>query len=153
MATQMTPPAAEAKQKFSLSVKYQKADGSWAVANGEKDFTLPENVGSIDVKYTANDGSSQKTETRKFERSVVANVEELLAAIQANPLAEIAARNYGYDLFHRNIIKAPIGTEMEGPGKTLLKMAENLIASRQKLGKSEITLERALEIVKATMED
>lgn len=152
MATQPIP-VVEKKPKFSLTVKWQSEDGTWNDATSERSFEVPDKYGEITVNYVSEDGKSSDDIKRTFERIRFHDAREVLAALGDNPMFVISALNYGADLYARGTIKGPIAAQMEGPGKTLRKMAEQFIASRRKLGKPELNadpelaLQRAIEIV------
>lgn len=147
-----TPTETKTKQTYTLAVEYESADGSYKTATVEKDFTPPDELTSITVKTFGADGTPDKEAERKFKRPVVQDQGQLLTLLDKNPWLVIAATNYGLDLFSRNVIKGPITTEIEGPGKAIAKLADQIFASRAKLGKP-ITKERALELARLTSEE
>jgi len=152
MATVTANPEVQTEKKpsFTLSVQYTKADGSWASATSEREFTIPEDRAKITVAYTDDQGK-QQTVDRLFDRLIVKSVDEALQLLNENPYLYMAATNYGLDLFYRNTVKGPIATEIEGPGKALAKLADQIMASRAKLGKV-ISKERAFELAKQMAE-
>lgn len=151
MATSTVTPT-ENKIKYNLSVNYVSADGSTKQAVSEREFSVPDKTAKITVNVVADDGKTNKTVERDFERIVVADQDGLLALLNENPYLVISAFNYGADLFARNTIKGPIATEVEGPGKALAKLAEQIMTSRAKLGKP-ITKERALQMAQLMSEE
>lgn len=154
MATSQATPV-EKKPKFALTVKWQSENGDWNEATSERSFEVPDQYGKISVTIVTEDGKGSTDVDRVFERVVFHNERDVVNMLQSNPLFVISALNYGSDLYCRGTIKGPIAAQVEGPGKTLRKMAEQFIASRRKLGKPELNadpelaLQRAIEIVTA----
>ena len=140
------------KQKFSMAVKWQSKDGSWKTAESERSFDVPEQMGEIKVSIVDDDGK-QSDVTRSFERVRVETQEDLLALMESNLLLALSAVNYGLDLYARGTIKGPVAAEVEGDGKAIAKLANQIMKSRAKVGKKPISLERAMELAKAQLED
>lgn len=141
-----TPTAeVETKNKYTMEVRYESQDGTFKTATSEREFNVPDKVATVTVSVIGDDGKTSKTEERKFERIVAPTKEEFLSLFEANPWFVMAAYHYGADLFARNVVKAPIATEVEGPGKAIAKLAEQILASRAKLGRP-IDKEKALEL-------
>jgi len=151
MATTTVQPS-ESKTLFNLSISYKNGAGETKTAKSEREFSIPEKDGEITVNFTDDDGKTQKTVKRSFERVILKDEADVLAMLQENPYLLISAANYGLDLYARTTIKGPIATEVEGPGKALAKMADQIMASRAKLGKP-ITKERALAMAKAMADE
>lgn len=139
-----------AKPKWTLSVEFKSQDGSWKTASSEREFSVPEYETEVSVNIV-DDNGNQETIKRKFRRILVSTKEELLQLLSENEYFVMAAFLYGADLLARNTVKGPIAAEVEGPGKMIKSQAEKLVANRAKLGKP-ISLERAIELVKATMD-
>lgn len=141
----------QTKPKFSFSVEYKSQDGSWKTATSEREFTIPEGITEVSVNIVGDDGKQEQVK-REFRRRVVESQDDLLALISENPYLALAAANYGLDLYARNTVKAPIATEVEGPGKLLKKSADQIFNARQKMGKP-VTMERAFELAKRSLEE
>ena len=146
-----TTPTVTEKPKFELTTEWLSQDGSWKTATSERNFDPPDEIGEIEVAVIGDDGKTSQGHKRSFKRLVVRNKADLLKLLQDNPLLAMQAANYGLDLYARSTIKGPIAGEVEGPGKAIKKLADQIFASRQKIGKP-ITLERALELA-ASMAD
>lgn len=141
-----TPTAeVEAKNKYTIEVRYESQDGTFKTAVSEREFNVPDKVGTVTVNVIGDNGKTGDPVERKFERIIAPTQEEFLALFESNPWFVMAAYHYGADLYARNVIKAPIATEVEGPGKAIAKLAEQIMASRQKLGRP-IDKEKALEL-------
>lgn len=140
------------KPKFELTIAWQRQNGEWTESTSERSFDLPEELAEIKVSVVSDDGKTTDDVTRNFKRRVIKNESEAFQLLKSEPLLAVSALNYALDLFARGTIKGPIASEVEGPGKAIKKMAEQLKKSREALGKP-ITLERALEIVAANMAD
>lgn len=150
----MTQPTVTEKEKYTLSVQYQSKDGSFKTAVVEKDFGLPEIDGDVTVNVVEDDGVTTRQVNRAFKRIVLESKEDVLDWLQDEDKtrALISAANYGLDLYARNAIKGPIASEEEGPGKVIAKLADQIMTSYQKLGKT-ITREKALEKAQRQMEE
>ena len=137
--------ATEAKTKFNLKVEYQDKTGNWVTAEGSREFALPDEEGKIEVTYVKPDGKEQGTEVRKFKRLVLRSREDVLEALgdENSTMALLYSHAYGSDLLYRSVIKVPIVAEVEGPGRVIAKLADDIIKSYRKLGKS-ISEEEAL---------
>ena len=140
------------KPKFDLTVEWENKDGLWLPATSERNFDVPDEIGSIKVTVVGDDGKSSADHERRFKRLVVKDERDSLNLLQSNKYLALASQNYGLDLFARGTIKGPIAAEVEGPGKTIRKLADQIFASRQKLGKP-ISQERALELAAAMSEE
>ena len=140
------------KPKFELTISWQHENGQWTEATSERSFDVPDELAEIKVSVVSDDGKTTSDVTRNFKRRVIKNESEAFQLLKSEPLLAVSALNYALDLFARGTIKGPIASEVEGPGKAIKKMAEQLKKSREALGKP-ITLERALEIVAANMQD
>lgn len=152
MATSPVTANQKANQ-YTVSVNYVSADGTWKTAKSEREFSQPETQGKITVKIVDDDGKTEKSVERGFDKTglVVTSAADLLSLLEKNPNFVLATFNYGADLICRNVIKAPIAAEVEGPGKAIQKMANQLFDSRAKIGKP-ISREKALKLAQMAHE-
>lgn len=146
--------AVEPKLKATFETSFLSNDGEYKTVVVEKNFDLPDAIGEVAVNIIEDDGKTNKQVKRKFRRFVVESVEDVMSLLQNPETARmlIMSANYGYDLYARNAVKAPIAAEEEGPGRLIAKEAERLMESRKKIGRP-ITLERAIELVRASFEE
>jgi len=143
-----TPTEKTDKQTFDVTVQYKSpVTGEWKETKATKKLFAPDEISTVAVNYTDNDGKSQSKDCEFRQIPGFETIESLLGLAQTNPAFVLSCARYGGDLYARNIAKAPQGLELEGPGKLYKKQAEQLMDSRAKQGKT-ITFERALEIVK-----
>ena len=143
-----TPTEKNDKQTFEVSVQYKSpVSGEWKEIKATKKLFSPDEVSTVAVSYTDNDGKSQSKDCEFKQIPGFETIESLLGLAQTNPIYVLSCARYGGDLYARNIAKGPQGTELEGPGKLFKRQAEQLMDSRAKQGKA-LTFERALEIVK-----
>lgn len=135
----------ESKVQGTFNVEYLSKDGSFKSLAVTKNFEIPDEITTVSIKITSEDGSKQEDVEGTFKRVLIKDVAEALEWLQdpKRAYAFIGAAMYGFDLWARNAVKAPIATEIEGPGKAIAKLAKDLIASYAKMGKT-ITMEKAL---------
>lgn len=146
----MATPTAQ-KPKFKMLVDYEStaedAVNGWKTAEAEREFAVPDSESSIKIVTLATDGVTEEKTDRKFRRRVVGSKKDVLDLLESEELLTIAALNYGIDLFSRSAIKQPLINEIEGPGKQIKKLADQIFDSRKKIG-HPVTPEQALQLAR-----
>jgi hypothetical protein len=137
----------DTKPTFKVRVEYETPDGKWQSNEGERDFTVPNELSKIQITTVAADGETQVKTDCRFKRRIAASKEDILTYLENDPLCTISAFNYGYDLFARGVIKVPLQTAIEGPGKQIQKIAEQIFDSRAKIG-YPVTQAEALQLAR-----